>query len=175
MISLYNAIAERLNRADWLLSTLARDRAHASGLAIVVWFVLVLVFDLLLLGLLVATGGDLGGWLDGDRVAAGGDRRHELAATGGEREIGFPIGFGDRRVAGRRAPRRRRRRTTACRDRAAGAAHVQREARLHAVRRPSPLRRVLPLRGLGRALRLPGTHTECFLLLHAELWWHQKI
>lgn len=52
-----------------LLSTLARDRAQASGLAIVVWFVLVLVFDLLLLGLLVATGGDLGGWLDGDRVA----------------------------------------------------------------------------------------------------------
>jgi len=52
-----------------LLSTLARDRAHASGLAIVAWFVFVLVFDLLLLGLLVATGGDLGGWLDGDRVA----------------------------------------------------------------------------------------------------------
>lgn len=52
-----------------LLSTLARDRAHASGLAIAIWFVLVLVFDLLLLGLLVATGGDLGGWLDGDRVA----------------------------------------------------------------------------------------------------------
>ncbi|MBP6899985.1 MAG: ABC transporter permease [Burkholderiaceae bacterium] len=52
-----------------LLSTLARDRAHASGLAIAAWFVLVLVFDLVLLGLLVATGGDLGGWLDGDRAA----------------------------------------------------------------------------------------------------------
>lgn len=52
-----------------LLSTLARDRAHASGMAIATWFVLVLVFDLLLLGLLVATGGDLGGWLDGDRAA----------------------------------------------------------------------------------------------------------
>lgn len=52
-----------------LLSTLARDRAHASGLAIATWFVLVLVFDLVLLGLLVATGGDLGGWLDGDRAA----------------------------------------------------------------------------------------------------------
>ncbi len=52
-----------------LLSTLARDRAQASGLAIAIWFVLVLVFDLVLLGLLVATGGDLGGWLDGDRAA----------------------------------------------------------------------------------------------------------
>jgi Cu-processing system permease protein len=52
-----------------LLSTLARDRAQASGLAIATWFVLVLVFDLVLLGLLVATGGDLGGWLDGDRAA----------------------------------------------------------------------------------------------------------
>lgn len=52
-----------------LLSTLARDRAQASGLAIAVWFVLVLVFNLVLLGLLVATGGDLGGWLDGDRAA----------------------------------------------------------------------------------------------------------
>jgi Cu-processing system permease protein len=52
-----------------LLSTLARDRAQASGLAIATWFVLVLVFDLVLLGLLVATGGNLGGWLDGDRAA----------------------------------------------------------------------------------------------------------
>jgi Cu-processing system permease protein len=52
-----------------LLSTLARDRAHASGLAIATWFVLVLVFDLLLLGLLVATSGNLGAWLEGDRIA----------------------------------------------------------------------------------------------------------
>lgn len=44
-----------------LLSVLARDRARASGLAIALWFALVLVFDLLLLGLLVASGGTLGG------------------------------------------------------------------------------------------------------------------
>jgi Cu-processing system permease protein len=52
-----------------LLSTLARDRAQASGMAIVIWFVLVLVFDLVLLGLLVASGGDLGGWLQGEALA----------------------------------------------------------------------------------------------------------
>ena len=40
-----------------LLSVLARDRARASGLAIAVWFFFVLVFDLLMLGALVATGG----------------------------------------------------------------------------------------------------------------------
>jgi Cu-processing system permease protein len=39
-----------------LLSVLARDRTRASGLAITIWFFFVLVFDLLLLGLLVATG-----------------------------------------------------------------------------------------------------------------------
>lgn len=44
-----------------LLSVLARDRTRASGLAIAMWFALVLVFDLLLLGLLVATGGQFGG------------------------------------------------------------------------------------------------------------------
>jgi Cu-processing system permease protein len=44
-----------------LLSVLARDRTRASGLAIALWFALVLVFDLLLLGLLVATGGQFGG------------------------------------------------------------------------------------------------------------------
>lgn len=44
-----------------LLSVLARDRTRASGLAIALWFALVLVFDLLLLGLLVASGGELGG------------------------------------------------------------------------------------------------------------------
>lgn len=44
-----------------LLSVLARDRTQASGLAIALWFALVLVFDLLLLGLLVASGGELSG------------------------------------------------------------------------------------------------------------------
>ncbi len=44
-----------------LLSVLARDRTRASGLAIALWFGLVLVFDLLLLGLLVASGGEFGG------------------------------------------------------------------------------------------------------------------
>ena len=40
-----------------LLSVLARERTRASGLAIATWFFFVLVFDLLLLGLLVTTGG----------------------------------------------------------------------------------------------------------------------
>ena len=48
-----------------LLSVLARDRTRASGLAIALWFffvlVFVLVFDLLLLGALVASGGQYGG------------------------------------------------------------------------------------------------------------------
>ncbi|BAL95258.1 ABC transporter permease [Rubrivivax gelatinosus] len=44
-----------------LVSVLARDRAQASGLAIALWFVFVLVFDLVLLGLLVASGGEWGG------------------------------------------------------------------------------------------------------------------
>ena len=44
-----------------LLSTLARDRARASGMAIALWFAFVLVFDLLLLGLLVLGGGGFGG------------------------------------------------------------------------------------------------------------------
>lgn len=43
------------------LSVLARDRTRASGLAIALWFLFVLVFDLALLGLLVASGGTLGG------------------------------------------------------------------------------------------------------------------
>ncbi len=47
-----------------LLSVLARDRTQASGLAIALWFLFVLVFDLALLGLLVASGGRWGGvWL----------------------------------------------------------------------------------------------------------------
>ncbi|PKO62912.1 MAG: hypothetical protein CVU24_01715 [Betaproteobacteria bacterium HGW-Betaproteobacteria-18] len=44
-----------------LMSVLARERTRASGLAIALWFFFVLVFDLLLLGGLVATGGTYGG------------------------------------------------------------------------------------------------------------------
>ena len=44
-----------------LLSVMARDRTRASGLAIAAWFFFVLVFDLLMLGLLVSTGGRFGG------------------------------------------------------------------------------------------------------------------
>ncbi|HWI80464.1 ABC transporter permease [Ramlibacter sp.] len=43
-----------------MLSVLATDRTRASGLAIGLWFFFVLVFDLLLLGALVATGGQAG-------------------------------------------------------------------------------------------------------------------
>lgn len=43
-----------------LMSVLASDRARASGLAITLWFFFVLVFDLVLLGVLVASGGALG-------------------------------------------------------------------------------------------------------------------
>lgn len=44
-----------------LVSVLARERTRAGGLAIAVWFFYVLVFDLLVLGALVATGGEWGG------------------------------------------------------------------------------------------------------------------
>jgi Cu-processing system permease protein len=44
-----------------MISVFATDRAGASGLAIAMWFFFVLVFDLLLLGALVATGGHYGG------------------------------------------------------------------------------------------------------------------
>ncbi|AKJ30803.1 ABC transporter permease [Caldimonas brevitalea] len=44
-----------------MLSVLAHDRARASGLAIALWFLFVLVFDLLLLGALVFGGGRWGG------------------------------------------------------------------------------------------------------------------
>ncbi|MBI3283574.1 MAG: ABC transporter permease [Burkholderiales bacterium] len=43
------------------MSVLARERTRASGLAIALWFFFVLVFDLLLLGGLVASGGAYGG------------------------------------------------------------------------------------------------------------------
>jgi Cu-processing system permease protein len=44
-----------------MLSVFSSDRAGASGLAIGLWFFFVLVFDLLLLGALVLTGGRYGG------------------------------------------------------------------------------------------------------------------
>lgn len=44
-----------------MVSVLARDRARASGLAIALWFLFVLVFDLVLLGVLVASQGAIGG------------------------------------------------------------------------------------------------------------------
>ncbi len=44
-----------------MLSVFAADRTRASGLAIALWFFFVLVFDLLLLGALVFTGGTYGG------------------------------------------------------------------------------------------------------------------
>ena len=44
-----------------LVSVLAKDRTRASGAAIVLWFLFVLVFDLALLGVLVATAGRYGG------------------------------------------------------------------------------------------------------------------
>jgi Cu-processing system permease protein len=44
-----------------MLSVFAADRTRASGLAIALWFFFVLVFDLLLLGLLVVSGGQVGG------------------------------------------------------------------------------------------------------------------
>jgi Cu-processing system permease protein len=43
-----------------MLSVFASDRTRASGMAIALWFFFVLVFDLLLLGLLVVSGGRIG-------------------------------------------------------------------------------------------------------------------
>ena len=44
-----------------MLSVFASDRTRASGLAIALWFFFVLIFDLLVLGVLVVTGGQWGG------------------------------------------------------------------------------------------------------------------
>jgi Cu-processing system permease protein len=44
-----------------MLSVFAADRTRASGLAIAMWFFFVLIFDLLVLGVLVVTGGQWGG------------------------------------------------------------------------------------------------------------------
>ena len=43
-----------------LVSVVALDRVRASGVAIALWFFFVLIFDLLLMGALVASGGSLG-------------------------------------------------------------------------------------------------------------------
>ena len=44
-----------------MVSVFSTDRTRASGLAIALWFFFVLIFDLLLLGALVVTGGQTGG------------------------------------------------------------------------------------------------------------------
>ncbi|MCE1244730.1 ABC transporter permease subunit [Oryzomicrobium sp.] len=44
-----------------MVSVLALDRTRASGLAIALWFFFVLIFDLLILGILVVSGGQFGG------------------------------------------------------------------------------------------------------------------
>ncbi len=46
-----------------MISVFAQDRTRASGMAIAVWFFFVLVFDLVLLGALVYSGGQYGGEL----------------------------------------------------------------------------------------------------------------
>ena len=43
-----------------MVSVMAKDRARASGAAIAVWFLFVLVYDLVLLGVLVLSGGSFG-------------------------------------------------------------------------------------------------------------------
>jgi len=43
-----------------MVSVIAKDRARASGAAIAVWFLFVLVYDLTLLGVLVLSGGSFG-------------------------------------------------------------------------------------------------------------------
>jgi Cu-processing system permease protein len=43
-----------------MVSVIAKDRARAGGGAISVWFLFVLVYDLILLGLLVLSGGSFG-------------------------------------------------------------------------------------------------------------------
>ncbi len=51
----------------YLVSVMSVEKSRASGMALIIWFAFVFVFDLLLLGLLVATGGAVGdklfGWL----------------------------------------------------------------------------------------------------------------
>jgi Cu-processing system permease protein len=44
-----------------MISAMARDRSRASGMAIGLWLFFVLVFDLLVLGALVISGGGVGG------------------------------------------------------------------------------------------------------------------
>ncbi len=51
----------------YLVSVISSEKSKASGVALIIWFAFVFVFDLVLLGLLVATGGAVGdtlfGWL----------------------------------------------------------------------------------------------------------------
>ncbi|MCC5809812.1 MAG: ABC transporter permease [Ectothiorhodospiraceae bacterium] len=47
----------------YLISVLTREKARAAGLALLVWFLFVLVYDLALLGLLVGTEGQVGAGL----------------------------------------------------------------------------------------------------------------
>lgn len=47
----------------YLISVITREKAKAAGLALLVWFLFVLVYDLVLLGLLVGTEGRLDGGL----------------------------------------------------------------------------------------------------------------
>lgn len=47
----------------YLISVVTREKARAAGLALIVWFLFVLVYDLALLGLLVGTEGRLDGGL----------------------------------------------------------------------------------------------------------------
>ncbi|VAX13017.1 Nitrous oxide reductase maturation transmembrane protein NosY [hydrothermal vent metagenome] len=51
----------------YLVSVMSQEKSRASGVALLIWFAFVFVFDLLLLGLLVGTGGSIGddlfGWL----------------------------------------------------------------------------------------------------------------
>lgn len=42
-----------------MISLLANEKSRAAGLALIVWFIFVLVFDLVLLAVLVASKGDL--------------------------------------------------------------------------------------------------------------------
>lgn len=44
----------------YLISVTSSEKSRATGVALMVWFVFVFVFDLLLLGMLVATGGSVG-------------------------------------------------------------------------------------------------------------------
>ena len=79
-----------------MLSVFATDRTRASGLAIALWFFFVLVFDLLLLGALVVTGGQWGGEIFPYLLLANPGRRvpHSQHLFPGRRS--HPVRTGDR-------------------------------------------------------------------------------